>query len=1026
MAEFPTLWHYTLNAPPRVVERGDGLVDLYLPLGTWAPNGVQVTEVALEWAVDGDPTQMVKTLGISTAGAVLSKIDAAFIAARLSEDAKPAAKPGRLAQRPYTLMSQQAGDTYFEAVVQGLPAGARVDYTFDVTWDNGRKRRLGMFHVLAFSPKFRPGDVVGGRLGGRASERCWIGNVRHEDGWTHVRVDLDDIGDGRPDVRIIVGRHEFDVDVDPLAHADRLPWLPFLDPYVDTVTVSVPAAADDPVSIEVDGVQMVVEGPCPGRTRLLLAHFAIQGLNDLLETPIMDYTPPRSYMQITMQDEQAVMSSRPGRPENTHRDGYAYGLDLHRRFDVKYHLILNGGLLALFAHDCPDDLAGMRQDVTNGLMHPGVTGFGSHRIPYFAEETNRRDLEIATEMNETYLGKAGSDLFYPDQRLYKGGANEKALLTNPIRYLVADASTGYDIYKESIQPNENAKGVDLGPSMLWRDQTTGVYLLFIDDDLRGGPFENSQSYMGKPNLALRRRLMRHAIDPALRSKNLLTYGDDFDKACGNGWFDGDIGFTQAWSAFLEWISAHGTWLQAVTTSDLDPAVDCVGTIDLKTSTCPSVDPRGAASRDLAGRELHFDTWHDVWKEHPGLWLGKSLGEVAKEAEDALLGWPRWARNELYDLAWMAFLMAQHENSWNKQPLEGGDPNGRQVGDPEDFIITASLQVRNTHVWLAASVWANWAQEAVRDQHYVDDGPVLDCLEQLGADRHHWDRDPLPTIVMYNRDALVVVDRNGGRITHAFVIRDGRPRAVSGTFNCYQYRATDLTDCDGEMLQNTVWTPNHNYIACDTSLSQGTLGDWWDRRPPTLTKVRRVVPDNFNAYRCERIDDRTVDCTFQHGQKPQNIDEPGFENLIGRDRNLRRAGRDGVIWHDPDVPEFTKRLRLDGTSLQITYAGARAGHVVGNEFSVDLLASIQDAAQITRRPSPSGREISLVMPECGAVTISAGAGCEITPTSLIAAATEVTTKEEKAKAMALHRLLADTVQLRSTGGDEFSYSIELRA
>ena len=533
MAASPTLWHYTLNAPPRVTEREDGRVDLYLPLGTWAPNGVQATEVALEWAVDGHPTQTVKTFGIATAGAVLSKIDKAFLESRRIEDAKPVAKPGRLAQRPYTLISQQSVDTYYEAVVQGLPARFLVDYTFHVTWDNGVKKSLGKFHVRASSPSFLPDDVVGGRLGGRDGERFWIGHVQREPGWAHVRVDLDDIGDAPPDVRIVVGGREFDVDADLVLHADRLPWLPFLDPYVDTVTVSVPAAADDPVSIEVDGREMVVEGPTFGRTRLLFAHFAIQGLNDLLETPITGYDPPRTYMQITMQDEQALMSSRPGFEENADPDGYAYGLDLHRRFGVKYHLVVNGGLLALIAHDCPAALTGMQQDVADELMHPGITGFGSHRIPYFEAETNQRDLDIATQMSTTYLGKAG-DLFFPDQRLYKGGAAEKALLTDPIRYLVADASAGYDVYKGSIQPNENAKGVDLGSSLLWRDESTGVYLLFIDDELRGGPFENSQSHLGKPSLALRRRLMRYAIDPALRTKNLLTYGDDFDKACGNG------------------------------------------------------------------------------------------------------------------------------------------------------------------------------------------------------------------------------------------------------------------------------------------------------------------------------------------------------------------------------------------------------------------------------------------------------------------------------------------------------------
>jgi nucleotide-binding universal stress UspA family protein len=44
-----------------------------------------------------------------------------------------------------------------------------------------------------------------------------------------------------------------------------------------------------------------------------------------------------------------------------------------------------------------------------------------------------------------------------------------------------------------------------------------------------------------------------------------------------------------------------------------------------------------------------------------------------------------------------------------------------------------------------------------------------------------------------------------------------PRTVSGTFKSYQYRDPAGVECDGHVLQNTVWTPNHRYLGSDVGL-----------------------------------------------------------------------------------------------------------------------------------------------------------------------------------------------------------------
>jgi hypothetical protein len=88
----------------------------------------------------------------------------------------------------------------------------------------------------------------------------------------------------------------------------------------------------------------------------------------------------------------------------------------------------------------------------------------------------------------------------------------------------------------------------------------------------------------------------------------------------------------------------------------------------------------------------------------------------------------------------------------------------------------------------------------------------------------WDHDPLPNVILYNDQALVVIDRNGGRITHMFTVVHGRPVSVSGTYKAYQFLDLDWaseagTKADGIVLQNTVYTPNHAYVACGGEVSR---------------------------------------------------------------------------------------------------------------------------------------------------------------------------------------------------------------
>ena len=216
-------------------------------------------------------------------------------------------------------------------------------------------------------------------------------------------------------------------------------------------------------------------------------------------------------------------------------------------------------------------------------------------------------------------------------------------------------------------------------------------------------------------------------------------------------------------------------------------------ITVSSAICPSVDPLGVESIDRQGNRIHFDTWYEWWANTVSTWLGSSLRELNDTLEDQLVAWPEKYRNGCYELAWMYFLACTHESMWSQQPLT--NPNGDpQSWPPEDFVVSESIQQRHAWVYLNASIWAEWsggqpsggmAQTYViggtePSQYSLSGGPLLQLVQEQGtADPYwpgehspsqrgtYWDHDCLPTIVLYNRSALVVIDRNGGRITEVF-------------------------------------------------------------------------------------------------------------------------------------------------------------------------------------------------------------------------------------------------------------------
>ena len=896
----------------------------------------------------------------------------------------------------------------------------------------------------------------------------------------HLRLDLLStiIPNGRqaerPQVRITVGDVVADLGEprNQRGRFDRV-LLPLLDREADTVLLTVPAEKLQGRTVKVQtwgpgGPERQVDaaGPALRRVRFAIVNFAIQGHNDLFGEPRGPYEPPRTYMQLTMRDERGVFSSRPGSNEDGEPDGYALTLGAHRHYGIPAMWAFNAGVLTMIAHDCPKDLKQITEDIKKKVLVPINPGFGAHRPPFYQAATNVEEIRRGAEVIKAFLPDApdvGLRTYHPDQRLYEARASEVVAYRDSdlVRYVVLDRS---GLCHGDGAPPDTGPGTGptqtkffdasgLPADQVHRDPHTDTRILPIEDAARQSFLgDNEDAERGKAGRMFRALMFAEVgrLDKAAESTpQVVVYGDDADKASGCGWFDGDyagrpLHFDAKYQAALCWLMRH-PWVEVVTVVDLDKGGATDLPAPLWSASCPSVDPSAATATDLYGNVLHFDTWYEQWRAWPSLWLGRQLGDVSETVESQLVAAsevPGDFAPELVDIAWMTFLALHHEMFWNKEALEGDFVDRRSgVLAPEDFVVAASLHLGLTRLYLCAARWAVLAP-ALGSGTHVSEGPLVDDLKQhafAGDDGLHWDDDLLPNDLLYNGEVLVVLDRNGGRAIAIFSQTDDGAIGVSGTPKAFQWTQPDpepdtllesppwLT-CDGNVLENSVLTPNHWYVASDLAQSTPRLGCHHEDRARQNSPQRWLYPDTFNEYDAT-LDPATGSVTYGYakrsGPQPNGRVEPKiFDDACRQDHDARsQQGGERVIWHD-DGLDFTKTIGLDGRRVTVTYSGVAAGHRVGNEFSVDLRAAMSGRGFHTRTVDPAAGTATFKGAKGGSVTITPGAKRHLSAESLLASPEEAEEQGRPVDFLRLHRVLTDAVVVECENDGDFGYTIDI--
>jgi hypothetical protein len=181
------------------------------------------------------------------------------------------------------------------------------------------------------------------------------------------------------------------------------------------------------------------------------------------------------------------------------------------------------------------------------------------------------------------------------------------------------------------------------------------------------------------------------------------------------------------------------------------------------------------------------------------------------------------------------------------------------------------------------------------------------------------------------------------------------------------------------------------------------------------------PDNFNAYRVVDGDASSVTLAYEEGapadRTPDTLQD--LDGCLTRDREAKVGGGEGLVLHDvATFGRFRKTIRLDGKFVHVGYQDTEPGHVVANEFCVDLMSAALRGDRQAQSVSADGRTSTVRNAAKLAVEVVLGQGCAFT------AATLAPQDPPTPDTLRLHRVMTDTVEIVAPDGGAFDYQIVL--
>lgn len=436
------------------------------------------------------------------------------------------------------------------------------------------------------------------------------------------------------------------------------------------------------------------------------------------------------------------------------RSGFAWILELHRRYNIPANLHLSGTLIEAIAWHQPSFLLQVRELIDSGLIEIVGSCYAQNIMRFFSYEHNLKQLNEELYLYRLHLGIEPETVkvFWPPERVWDTPRmapvlNDSRLLNGGYRFVLLDdrlllPMNGYDSSRK-IYDREPRWDAELYKACPVEDGH-GLIALPIATQLRLNIPPGSEGQF--------KHLREHCqwlstlnndepSDPAF----LAIYGDDMEKAAGLGPWDKNA--PGQFEGVLRWMNENPNvkptricdW--GATSQPSQPRPIDVGTFLELANHC-------AAGEGY--EKWFFDPQWDRYRRYFS-WADQKVEQASLSGGDAAL----------IDLAQKHLLASSWESAWHT-PSEGpfGDPDSH--GHPSPWIQALGSHSRHAAVIAEASYWATHHDAQAHAALYDIDG---DGENEL--------------VIKNDKLFAVVTPRWGGRLVALFSIEGPQGKMVIG-------------------------------------------------------------------------------------------------------------------------------------------------------------------------------------------------------------------------------------------------------
>jgi hypothetical protein len=423
------------------------------------------------------------------------------------------------------------------------------------------------------------------------------------------------------------------------------------------------------------------------------------------------------------------------------KSGFAWILELHRRYNVPANLHLSGTLLEAIAWHEPDFLLSVRELYDEGLI--GLVGscYAQNIMRFYSYEHNFKQLNEELHLYEIHLGIDAElvKVFWPPERVWDTRRmapvlKDSRLLNHGYEYILLDDRL---LLPES-NPGSPRKIYDRTPR---RDEDLyqacavqdgyGLVALPISSHLRLNIPPGSDSQFAE----LREHChwlttLNGGISCGAR---IAVYGDDMEKAAGLGAWNKDG--PERFEGVLRWISETPS-IRPVRICDWAAIGRPAGPRPIDVGTFLELANHFAAGEGY--EKWFFDPQWDRYREYFS-WAEKRVEQCSLSGADPAL----------IDLAEKHLIASSWESAWHT-PSEGPFGNPDCYGQPSPWIQALGSHCRHAAVIGEAAYWA---------RHHDD---------QAHAKLYDIDADSEEELVLKNDKLFAVISpRWGGRLVALF-------------------------------------------------------------------------------------------------------------------------------------------------------------------------------------------------------------------------------------------------------------------